>query len=50
MDIVFEGLVTVDILCVMLIIFMIYNRIRGKDELHGIFGSKPKHDPEAEDA
>lgn len=46
MDIVFEGLVATDILCVLAILFMIYNRIRWKDELHGLFGSRPKHDQE----
>jgi len=37
MDIAFAGLIAMDILCVLAILFMLYNRIRWKDELHGIF-------------
>ena len=46
MDVVFEGLIAVDILCVLVIAFMIYNRIRWKDELHGFFDDRPESDEE----
>jgi hypothetical protein len=42
MNVVFEGLIAIDILCVLAIVYMIYNRIRWKDELHGFFGSLPE--------
>ncbi|MBS1501710.1 MAG: hypothetical protein JST32_06595 [Bacteroidetes bacterium] len=37
MDAVFGMLIAVDILCLLAIVVMLYNRIRGKDELHGLF-------------
>ncbi|MBS1529342.1 MAG: hypothetical protein JSU01_03460 [Bacteroidetes bacterium] len=46
MDTVFEGLIAMDILCVLVIVFMVYNRIRWKDELHGLFGYRPDQDRE----
>jgi hypothetical protein len=46
MDAVFEGLIAIDVICVLAIIFMVYNRVRWKDELHGLFRRKPEDDPE----
>ena len=48
MDAVFGVLVMIVILSVLAIIIMLYNRIRWKDELHGLF--EPKQKDEREDA
>ncbi|MBS1524274.1 MAG: hypothetical protein JST19_01415 [Bacteroidetes bacterium] len=37
MDAVFGMLIAIDVLCFLAIVVMLYNRIRGKDELHGLF-------------
>jgi hypothetical protein len=46
MDAVFEGLITLNILSVLVILFMVYNRIKWKDELHGLFDDEPKQGEE----
>jgi len=42
MDAVFKALILINILAVMAIMIMLYNRIRWRDELHGLFNYKSK--------
>jgi len=46
MDAVFKVLIATDALCVLAILFMVYNLVRWKDELHGLFNIKPRRSEE----
>ena len=46
MDAVFKVLVATDALCVLAILFMLYNLVRWKDELHGLFGKRTRSNEE----
>lgn len=46
MDAVYKTLIAFNILCLLAIVIMLYNRIKWDDELHGLFNYKRKREKE----